>query len=260
MVFNRHYFSRFFIKIFVIFLVLYVNFVDATDYIYTEQYNNDYDDVPIDVYAVTHPDEFFTISTISPELLERINGKSYKEFCKFPVSDLRYLTVLHKNINGRTIRGELIVNKYIAKDVINIFKILYRESYPIEKIKLIDDYDADDQRSMEDNNSSAFNCRYISNTTKLSKHALGLAIDINTKYNPYVKTLEDGTLVIEPKNATKYVDRSRNFKYKVSLNDDAYKAFISKGFIWGGGWKSVKDYQHFELNDEHTKELYPNDR
>lgn len=80
-----------------------------------------------------------------------------------------------------------MVNKAIAEDVLAIFRQLYEAEYPIEKVRLVDEYDADDEASMSDNNSSAFNFRFISHTTKISKHGLGMAVDINTLYNPYVK-------------------------------------------------------------------------
>jgi hypothetical protein len=101
------------------------------------------------------------------------------------VEDLRYLHVLHKDIDGNEHEGEMIVNYHIAEDVLNILHELYDNDYPIEKIRLVDEYDADDELSMEDNNSSSFNFRFISHTGRISKHGLGLAVDINTLYNPY---------------------------------------------------------------------------
>lgn len=112
--------------------------------------------------------------------------------------------------------GELVVNKDIADDVLEIFKELYESGYQIEKVRLIDEYDADDEASMSDNNSSAFNFRFISHTTKISKHGMGMAVDINTLYNPYVKTV-DGELSIEPANAADYVDRSKDFRTRLTM-------------------------------------------
>lgn len=145
--------------------------------------------------------------------------------------------------------GELVVSRLIADDVLDIFKQLYEASYEIEKIRLIDEYDADDEKSMSDNNSSAFNFRYISYSTKLSKHALGLAVDINTLYNPYVKNV-DGRRNVEPANAEKYTDRSIEFPHKIDHDDLCYKVFAEHGFEWGGDWEHAKDYQHFEMPDE----------
>ena len=141
------------------------------------------------------------------------------------------------------------VNKRIAEDVLDIFKELYKAGYQIEKVRLIDEYNAQDELSMRDNNSSAFNFRYISYSTTLSKHAMGLAVDINTLYNPYIKQV-DGRLNIEPANAVQYVDRNRQFPHKIDHDDLCYKLFTKHGFEWGGDWEDSKDYQHFEIKLE----------
>ena len=125
-------------------------------------------------------EEAFYISKIPDDIFEKMQGKSYKADCTVPREDLRYLHVLHMGFDGQTKEGELVVNKAIAEDVLAIFRQLYEAEYPIEKVRLVDEYDADDEASMSDNNSSAFNFRFISHTTKISKHGLGMAVDINT--------------------------------------------------------------------------------
>lgn len=99
---------------------------------------------------------------------------------------------------------------------------------------------------MKDNNTSCFNYRKIAGTNKLSNHSFGLAVDINPLYNPYVKTTRNKTIVF-PDNATVYADRTKTFDHKIDQNDLAYRVFTKHGFIWGGGWINVKDYQHFEF-------------
>lgn len=192
-------------------------------------------------------DEEFYVSEIPDDIFEKMQGKSYKEDCTVPREDLRYVHVLHMGFDGETKEGELVVNKAIADDVCDIFEKLYEADYPIEKIRLVDEYDADDEASMSDNNSSAFNFRFISHTTKISKHGLGMAVDINTLYNPYVKTV-DGKRSVEPANASDYVDRSADFPYKIDHDDLCYQLFKEHGFSWGGDWQHSKDYQHFEKN------------
>lgn len=187
----------------------------------------------------------FVSCAIDDALFKRIYGKSYKEDCTIPVSQLRYIKVLHCTLNGEIHIGEIICNQLIATDLVSIFKNLYKANYPIERMVLIDNYNANDQLSMVDNNSSGFNFRFISGTTKLSNHSLGLAIDINPLYNPYVKTI-DGKLVVEPEEGIDYIDRGKDFPYKIDPNDLCYKEFTSHGFEWGGNWKTRKDYQHFE--------------
>ena len=150
----------------------------------------------------------------------------------------------------------MIVNRHIAEDVLDILKQLYEADYPIEKIHLVDEYDADDEASMEDNNSSSFNFRFISHTTRVSKHGLGLAVDINTLYNPYTKIV-DGERIIEPITGEPYLDREADFPYKIDENNLCYKLFLEHGFEWGGAWEDRKDYQHFEIPTEKIAEWYP---
>ena len=162
---------------------------------------------------------------------------------------MRYLKVLHVGFDGKTHIGELVVNRLIADDVLDIFKQLYEAGYEIEKIRLIDEYDADDEKSMSDNNSSAFNYRVVSGTKRLSNHAYGLAIDINPRINPWVKGNK-----VSPSNGKVYKQRKTSKckgkykRYMIHKNDTAYKIFKKYGFSWGGNWRSSKDYQHFEVN------------
>ena len=209
--------------------------------------------------AYAEGNEGFYMSKIDDEIFARIKGKSFKDNCTLPLEDLRYIHVLHKDLEGNTHEGEMICNVYIAYDLIDIFMKLYEAGYPIEKIRLVDEYNADDETSMRDNNSSSFNFRFISHTTKISKHGLGLAVDINTLYNPYIKETS-GKRILEPATAEKYVDRSRDFPYKIDTEDLCYKLFTEHGFEWGGSWKTVKDYQHFEVPDAITAILYPNNK
>ena len=202
--------------------------------------------------------EGFSIQELSDELFDRMrSGNTYKEDCIVPREDLRYLLVLHKDKEGNTHQGEMVVHKLIADDVLEIFEKLYDAAYPIERMVLPDNYLADDETMMRDNNSSCFNFRFISHTDKISKHGLGMAVDINTLYNPYHKTVtnDDGTQeeVIEPATGKPYLDRTQNFDYKIEKGDLCYTLFTEKGFEWGGDWSDRKDYQHFELPAEITE-------
>ena len=206
--------------------------------------------------AAAEEDADFYMTEITDELFERIKGKSFKDDCTLPREDLRYLHVLHKDLAGEVHEGEMIVNRHIAEDVLAILKELYEHDYPIEKIRLIDEYDADDLASMEDNNSSCFNFRLISHTNRVSKHGRGLAVDINTLYNPYTKVV-DGERIIEPLSGEPYLDREAAFDYKIEKGDLCYQLFTEHGFVWGGEWPDRKDYQHFEIPDEVIDKWYP---
>lgn len=188
----------------------------------------------------------FASYAIDEKIFERINGKSFTENESIALTELSYLRMLYYGFDGNTYVGEMIVNQKIAEDVLEIFQILYENQYPIEKMVLIDDYGADDESSMNDNNTSAFNYRMISGSSKLSNHSYGMAIDLNPKYNPYVKHASDGSVICQPESGRAYADRTKDFFYKIDTNDLAYQLFTQAGFTWGGNWNSVKDYQHFE--------------
>ena len=193
---------------------------------------------------VVYQDGFY-YESVTEELKERINGLSYKKDCTVPYEELRYLAVHYYDFDDKEQIGEIVCNKAIAQDLIEIFHELYTEKYQIDKIRLVDEYDADDDRSCADNNTSCFNYRTVPGKTKLSNHARGLAIDINPFQNPYI-TYPDGKEHISPEGSEAYADRSKKLSHMIDEKDLCYQLFAAHGFTWGGHWKSVKDYQHFE--------------
>lgn len=197
------------------------------------------------VLAQKGMEQFFYKEELSDEVFARMDGVSYPQNARIGRDELRYLRVLHTGFDGKTHIGELVVNQKIADDVLDIMKELYEKRYPIEKMLLIDEYGADDEASMSDNNTSAFNYRTIAGTDRLSKHGQGLAVDINPRYNPCVRT-KNGITTVEPQNGSTYVDRNADFSYKITEGDLCLQLFSEHGFTWGGSWNSVKDYQHFE--------------
>lgn len=190
--------------------------------------------------------EDFSVDTLSNEVFLRMQGKSYPEGCTIKRSDLRYLQVLHYDADGKVHKGELVCNRKIAADLLDIFQKLYEAHYPIERMTLVDDYDADDERSMTANNTSCFCFRKIAGSSRLSKHSLGMAIDINPLQNPCIKKRKDGSTWIQPKAGKKYSNRKLKYPYKLEKGDLCYQLFIKHGFSWGGNWRNTKDYQHFE--------------
>lgn len=190
----------------------------------------------------------FSAQEIPDAVWQKMQGKSYRPNPHIQRSNLRYLKVLHWDDNGQSHQGELVCNKLIADKLLAIFQELYKHRYPIQQIKLADEYDADDERQMRANNTSCFCYRNVPDTKKLSYHARGLAIDINTLYNPYVRYRKDGTMIVQPSTGKPYADRKKNFRYKITEGDLCYKLFKKYGFTWGGDWKTMKDYQHFEYH------------
>jgi hypothetical protein len=192
--------------------------------------------------------EGFYYEPLSENLQRFITGISYPVggADEIDYDDLRYLHILTYDFSGNEAEGELICNAGIAADLADIFYELYRHEYQLDKVHLIDIYNGDDDAAVADNNTSCFNYRKVEGSSNLSKHALGLAVDINPYYNPYVTYDSDGTVHISPKGAEQYADRNKSFPYKIDENDLCYKLFTDHGFIWGGNWNSLKDYQHFQ--------------
>lgn len=161
-------------------------------------------------------------------------------------ADLRYVHIIHYDFDGNLAEGELICHNFIAEDLLEIFYDLYASEYQIEKVTLIENYNGDDTASMADNNTSCFNYRMVDGTKSLSKHALGLAVDINPLYNPYIRYDKKGGQTVSPVEGEAYADRTVSFPYKIDPDDLCYRLFTEHGFTWGGNWNSSKDYQHFQ--------------
>lgn len=191
-------------------------------------------------------DRCFAAEPVSDRVFARMKGKSYPATCTVPRSQLRYIRALHYDADGNIRIGEMVANQAIAADLVSIFRRLYQARYPIERMQLIDDYDADDEQSMSHNNTSCFCFRAVASSKTLSHHARGMAVDINTLYNPYVKRRADGTLFVQPATGRPYIDRTKTHPYTIRRGDLLHRLFTEHGFKWGGNWKSCKDYQHFE--------------
>jgi len=157
------------------------------------------------------------------------------------INTLVLVTVNYYGFDGILHQGQILVNKDIEKDVEEIFSVIEEIKFPVEKVVPIVKYDWSDEKSMNDNNTSAFNYRFISGSRILSMHANGLAIDINPKQNPYVK---NGTSIPA---GSKY---KLNNIGTIKPDSKIVKIFKEKGWTWGGDWKSLKDYQHFQKKIE----------
>lgn len=184
-------------------------------------------------------------SSISP-ITEEIRSKmqsSWNEGNPVPLEDLRYVTLNHWGFDYTVHQGELIVHKQVAEELVTIFAELFECKYPIEKMRLVDVYNAEDTLSCEDNNSSAFCSRRAVGKDEWSDHSYGLAIDINPLLNPYQR----GDLII-PINGKKFLDRTADYRGLITEGDPCYKAFTKRGWLWGGHWENDRgyvDFQHF---------------
>lgn len=187
------------------------------------------------------------ISPIPSDIEARMRGVSWHPslpggFVPPGFDQLRLLRVRHRDFNGDVQTGELIVERSVAEVVLEVFELIYERRFPLAKVRLIDHYAGDDDRSMQDNNTSAFNCRLVAGTTRPSKHALGVAVDINPLQNPFIV----GSRVYPPE-ATAYVDRSVRRSGMLFEDEPIVQAFERHGWTWGGRWSHPIDYHHFEF-------------
>jgi poly-gamma-glutamate synthesis protein (capsule biosynthesis protein) len=154
--------------------------------------------------------------------------------------DLRLIKLSYWGFDGKVHDGELIVHRDAAADLVSVFGKLYVVRYPIRRMRRIDFYGASDDRSLDADNTSAFNCRPVAGTTRWSQHAYGRAIDINPVENPYVIGNH-----VSPAAGRPFVDRRRRAPGMIHDGDAVVRAFAAVGWGWGGHWRSPTDYQHF---------------
>lgn len=169
---------------------------------------------------------------------------SWRAGCPVPLRDLRLIRTDHWGLDRTVHRGELVVHRDQAAKVVRVLRALFVARFPIARIQLVDVYGANDRRSMAANNTSAFNCRYVSGTTRWSEHAYGRAIDMNPIQNPYVSSSGRAS----PPAGAAYVDRSRKAPGMIHSRDAVVRAFAAVGWGWGGHWSGIKDYQHFSAS------------
>lgn len=195
--------------------------------------------------CAAEPDTVFTSQPLPDHVFQWMQGKSWKKgITTISRNELRYLRLSYCDADGETRTGEMVCNQLIAKDLVEIFRELWKAGYKIERMQLVDDFDADDELSMTHNNTCCFNYRYVAGTTVLSEHATGMAVDINPLYNPCVSGKR-----IQPKAGAPYAKDRKNrtdIPYKIDRESLVYKLFLEHNFHWGGDWRSLQDYQHFQ--------------
>jgi hypothetical protein len=184
-----------------------------------------------------------TVERIDVAQAKRMTGVSWRAGCPVALRDLRLLTLSHWGFDGRSRTGRLIVHRDVASVLVAVFRELYAARFPIRRMLPVDAYGASDFRSIEADNTSAFNCRFVDGTTRWSEHAHGRAIDVNPIENPFVSGGATSHSASRP-----YVDRSRRRPGMAYEGGALVRAFDRIGWSWGGRWTSVKDYQHFSAS------------
>jgi hypothetical protein len=183
------------------------------------------------------------IRALTPAERADMTPSVWRRGCPVPLEGLRHVSLPFIGFGGRPRRGALVVNASAARDVVAAFRALYRARFPIRRMQPIQRYGGNDFRSIEADNTSAFNCRAATGSSSWSNHAYGLAIDINPIENPYVSGGRTSHRASVP-----FLDRSPYRKGMAVEGGALVRAFDAQGWGWGGRWSGTVDYQHFSVN------------
>ncbi len=179
---------------------------------------------------------------MSGDLLKAVRSTTWHEGCPAAIEELSVVQVDYLDYAAHRQTGKLIVNRKLAPEVKAIFRELYKHRFQIERMEPVENFGGNDERSMEANNTSAFNCRDVTGQKgKFSNHSWGRAIDINPLTNPYVKVTR-----VLPEGGRAYLDRTVEHTGSILAGGFAVRLFTRHGWTWGGSWPDRQDYQHFE--------------
>jgi len=185
-----------------------------------------------------------TVAPIPASMRAGMTGVSWRVGCPVSLSQLRVLTLTYWGFDNRPHTGRMVVNADVARSVVSVFRKLYAARYPIRRMQPVDAYGGSDFRSIEADNTSSFNCRAATGSTRWSEHAYGHAIDIDPIENPYVEGGSTSHSASRP-----YLDRSRHRPGMAYPGSAVVQAFAAVGWGWGGSWSGgVRDYQHFSVS------------
>ena len=190
--------------------------------------------------AMTQPPRFVgSIERVSAANLPH----SWRPGCPVGPAQLRLLRLGYWGFDGRPRVGLLVVRDRVARDVVTVFRRLYAARFPIRRLRKVDAYRGSDDASMAADNTSGFNCRFVSGTRRWSQHAYGEAIDVNPLENPYVQGAR-----VSPPAGRRYLDRSNVRPGMAASGGVLVRAFAAVGWRWGGRWSGSADYQHFSTS------------
>ena len=195
------------------------------------------------LHAQPQPKPKQVVAEIPARKAESLLGMTLKKGCPIKREDLRTVLVPYLNDTGDKKEGILIVHKKVTQDVLFLFTEMFQMGFVIHKIAPASYYDGNDDQLMKYNVTSAFNCRRTTDGIGFSNHSYGTTIDINPLWNPYVK----GKKILPPEGKAFARNRAKLKQPGVlKRNERVVQMFKELGWTWGGDWKSLKDYQHFE--------------
>jgi peptidoglycan L-alanyl-D-glutamate endopeptidase CwlK len=149
---------------------------------------------------------------------------------------LHLIDVFYFGFDGFRHKGQLVVHRDLASELRGLFAFMERQGFPVAGVIPAVCF------GWSDDNSSAFNYRCIAGTTRLSRHALGRAVDINPLENPAI--YPDGR--IAPAGAVWRPEKPGTF----TKDHPVVRSFREKGWRWGGDFIHIRDNHHFEKQED----------
>jgi len=189
------------------------------------------------------PGSGFQARMADPAPASVIARSTWQAGCPVGADDLAWLRLTYWGFDDARHSGELLVNRSVSDDLVEVFGQLYAARFPLESMAITRQQDLDAPPTGDGNVTGSFACRPVRGGTQYSQHAYGLAVDLDPFQNPYT----NGDVVL-PELASAYLDRNWLRPGMITLDGPAVRAFASIGWGWGGTWSSLKDYQHFSLN------------
>ena len=186
----------------------------------------------------------FEASALSPALRAGMRTTSWHPACPVGLGRLRLLRISYWGFDHRGHLGQMVVNAAVVRPLRRAFAILFAARFPIRHMWLVDRFGGSDYDSIQADNTSAFNCRDMTGSTRWSEHAYGEAIDVNPIENPYV--YPNGTTTHPASDP--YLDRLDVRPGMAVPGGTLVRAFNAIGWGWGGRWPRPTDYQHFSIN------------
>ncbi|MEI8086373.1 MAG: M15 family metallopeptidase [Paludibacter sp.] len=154
------------------------------------------------------------------------------------LNQLQLINVRYYSLDGKIHQGQILTNKMIAQDLIQLFEFILYNHFPIAHAIPIVKYHQNDDLSMQANNTYSFCYR----NTSYSKHATGMAIDINPFFNPVRWKAGYENRIDKPIGAVNNPKIAGTF-YVLHPVVLKFKEF---GFRWGHNFTRNFDDHHFE--------------